>query len=238
MSAARKMTEVKAASAPPPKGSATAPAARTVSTQLVTLTNPAGGESEAIRALRTHVMAQHLSFGRRALAVCAASAGVGCTFVAANLAIALSQVGVSTLLIDADLREPGLDKLLPPGRSQPGLAQFLSNPEIAVGDCLDQDALPNLSVMYAGGATSNAQELLASDRFGALMNACLRDFDATIVDTAPANRFADARRVSTVVGYSLLVARRHHTFAKDLRVLTAQLQADHARVIGSVLNEA
>lgn len=238
MSAARKTQDAAPAPSVATREPPSAPAARKVSNQLVTLTNPAGGESEAIRALRTHVMAQHLNLGRRALAICAASAGVGCTFVAANLAIALSQVGVSTLLIDADLREPGLDRLLPPSRTQPGLTQFLSNPDMTVGDCLDQDALPNLSVMYAGGGASNAQELLASDRFSALMNACLRDFDATIVDTAPANRFADARRVSTVVGYSLLVARRNHTFAKDLRVMTAQLEADHARVIGSVLNEA
>lgn len=214
------------------------PAARRAPKELVTLTNPLGGEAEAIRALRTHVMAQHIDLGRRALAVCAPSAGVGCTFVAANLAIALSQVGVSTLLIDADLRAPGMAKLLPPSRSLPGLTQFLSDPEKTVGECLDQDVFPNLSVLHAGESAPNAQELLASDRFAALMNACLRDYDATIVDTAPANRFADCRRVSTVVGYSLLVARRNQTFVKDLQVLAAQLESDHARVIGSVLNEA
>lgn len=236
------MSTVSKASAPAPSGAgkhnAAAPAARSVSSQLVALTNPGGGEAEAIRALRTHVMAQHVHLGRRALAVCAASSGVGCTFVAANLAISLSQVGVSTLLIDADLRAPGVDQLFPPARTLPGLTQFLSDPERSVGECLDQDVLPNLSIMYSGGSAANAQELLASDRFAALMNACLRDYDVTIVDTAPANRYADARRVSTVVGYSLLVARRNVTFVKDLRVLAAQLEADHARVIGSVLNEA
>ncbi len=81
-----------------------------LSPTLVVNSAPSGGSAEAIRALRTHLMAQHLQEGRRALAVCAASRGVGCSFVAANLALALSQIGVKTLLVDADLRAPKLDE--------------------------------------------------------------------------------------------------------------------------------
>lgn len=209
-----------------------------VSNELVTLTAPSAVAAESVRALRTHVMAQHLQLGRRALAVCAPNDGAGCTFVATNLAVALAQTGVSTLLIDADLRVPGLDDLIPRPEPGPGLRQFLSDPDVQLSACVVKDVVPNLSLLYAGGATPNAQELLATDRFAALMNACLRDYDATIVDTAPANRYADARRVANVVGYSLVVARRDATFVKDLKLLVGQLEADHARVIGSVLNEA
>jgi len=84
-----------------------------VSPSLVTLSDPLGPAAEAIRALRTHIQSQHLQEGRRGLAICGVSAGHGCTFVASNLAVALSQIGVATLLIDANLREPGVDKLLP-----------------------------------------------------------------------------------------------------------------------------
>ena len=53
------------------------------SPSLVMVTSPAAAAAESIRALRTHVMAQHLEEGRRALAICAATPGVGCTFIAA-----------------------------------------------------------------------------------------------------------------------------------------------------------
>lgn len=208
-----------------------------VSNQLITLTAPSGVEAESIRALRTHVLAQHMQIGRRALAVCAPSEGVGCTFVAANLAVSLAQAGVSTLLIDANMRSPGLDGVLPRAEPGPGLQQFLSDPDVSLESCLVRDAIPKLSLMYAGGQTANAQELLASDRFSALLNVCLRDYDATILDTAPANRFADARRVANVVGYGLVVARRDRTFVKDLKLLVNQLESHHVRVIGTVLNE-
>lgn len=219
-------------------GRATSAEAHTFSQALVTISNPYERPAEAIRALRTHVMAQHVDEGRRALAVCAASEGVGCTFIAANLAVALSQIGVKTLLIDGDLRHPSVHTVIRPPRLLEGLRQCLASPDVHFGDSIDYEVLPNLSVMYSGGPAGNPQELLASDRFKGLMDFCLRDFDLTIVDTPPANSCSDARRVSTVVGYSLIVTRRNKSFIQDIKTLIGQLRADHARVVGTVLNEA
>ena len=220
-----------------PATSASAPV-HIFSPSLVTLSQPQEGQAEAIRALRTYVMAHHVQEGRRALAVCAASAGVGCTFTAANLAVALSQIGVKTLLIDGNLRTPGVDLLIQPSQPLEGLKQCLASVEANFSECIDADVLPNLSVMYSGGAAPNPQELLAGHRFKELMEFCLRDYEATIVDTPAANSCSDARRVSTVVGYSLLVARVNKSYVDDLKTLTAQLKGDRARIVGTVLNEA
>jgi capsular exopolysaccharide synthesis family protein len=202
------------------------------------IADPTGPRAESVRALRTHIMAQHVREGRKALAICAASAGVGCTFVAANLAIALSQIGLSTLLIDADLRHPSMETLIPAPPRLAGLAQCLSSSDSQFSECIVSELLPNFSVMYAGAATSNPQELLAGDRFKSLIDFCLREFDVTIVDTPPANSCSDARRISTIVGYSLVVARRHKSFVKDVKTLSRELALDHSRVVGTVLNEA
>ena len=70
------------------------------------------------------------------------------------------------------------------------------------------------------------------------MDYCLREYDVTIVDTAPANTFSDARRISTVVGYSLIVAGKNSTYVADIKTLAGQIQADHAQVVGTVLNQA
>jgi len=75
---------------------------------LVTLSGQVSETAEAIRGLRTHIMARHVREGHRALAICAASEGVGCSFVAANLAVSLSQIGVNTILIDANMRAPAI----------------------------------------------------------------------------------------------------------------------------------
>lgn len=205
---------------------------------MVTVLSPVGPQADAIRALRTHVMAQHINLGRRALAICGPSAGVGCSFIAANLAISLSQIGIKVLLIDGDLRRPALDLLIRPPHPTPGLAQCLRSPDEPFGANIDADVLPHFSVMYAGQATANPQELLAGDRFRSLMKFCLREFDVTIVDTPPANSSSDARRISSVAGYSLIVTAKDKTFVRDVKTLSAQLKADRAVVIGTVMNRA
>lgn len=204
---------------------------------VVLMSDPNGVQAEAIRTLRTHLIARHLRDGRRGLAVCGASHQVGCTFVAVNLAVALSQVGHKTLLIDGDLRDPGVESMIVPPRSLPGLRQCLASPEAGFGDSIQNDVLPGLSVMYSGGMAANPQELLGGDRFKILVDLSMRDYDVTIVDTPPSNICADARLISSVVGYSLIVARRDFSFVQDQATLARELSADRAELIGTVLNE-
>ena len=207
---------------------------------LATISRPTDGSAEAIRALRTHVMARHVGLGHRALAICAPNAEAGCTFVSANLAVALSQIGVNTLLIDGNMRTPGLDKIFRLPKPRNGLQQCLSSSESSqydYGEFIETEFLPDLSIMFSGGVAPNAQELLASDRFKMMMDACLRDFDATIIDTPPANSCSDVSRICNVVSYCLIVARRDKTYVNDMKLLAGQLKADHAQVIGTVLND-
>jgi capsular exopolysaccharide synthesis family protein len=213
------------------------PETQALSKALVTIAAPNGVQAEAVRALRTHLMAQHINEGCRAIAICSASSGVGCSFVAANLAVSLSQIGLNTLLVDANLRRPGLDAIIPPAQPVNGLKQFLSTSDPSVSDYIHIDVLPSLSVMYAGGAATNAQDLLAGDRFKALMDFCRRDFDVTIIDTPAANTCSDARRIGHVVGHAMIVARLNKSLIHDIKTLTSQLEGDRVRVVGSVLNE-
>jgi len=180
---------------------------------------------------------RHVQEGHRALAICAASQGVGCTFVAANLAVALSQIGLNTLLIDADMRGPAIAKTFEYPAPKADIRLALSS-DMNFFDCISGGVLPFFSVLFCGGAASNAQELLAGQRFAALMDFCLRQFDATIVDTPPANESSDARLISSTVGYSLIVTQRNKSLVNDVKLLTEQLRGDHAQVIGTVLNKA
>jgi capsular exopolysaccharide synthesis family protein len=207
------------------------------SPEVVVISDPQGARAEAIRTLRTHIVAQHLDAGRRGLAICGASAGVGATFVAVNLAIALAQVGVKVLLIDGDLRNSQMGALIEPKESTLGLRECLGGQAQDLSAFVQADVLENFSLMYSGSSASNAQELIASERFAQVIARCSRDYDIVIVDTPPANTCADGRRISTVVGYSVIVAKRHVSFVGDLKTLADQLRTDRAQIVGSVLNE-
>lgn len=206
------------------------------SPNLVTLVGDRPHEAEAIRTLRTHIIARHLKDGRRGLAVCGATKGVGCTFIAANLAVSMAQVGISTLLVDGNLREPQIEEFIRPPGLVDGLRQCVTDEGMPLG-YMHSELIPNLTVLYSGGVTPNAQELLGGAPFRSLVERCLRDFEMTIFDTPPLSECADALRISSMIGYTLVVARTNVSRSRDLAELVHQLQEDGARVVGTVLNE-
>ncbi len=204
---------------------------------LAVVRYPGSIEAEAIRGLRTRIMAQHVREGRRSLAICSPSEGSGCTFVAANLAIALGQIGVKTVLVDADLRFPAVAPLLGIDGNEPGLAEYLTDRQAHVDDFVLGPVAPSLWVVPAGAVPGNPQELLSGDRFREFVDSLLREFDMAIFDTTAANRCTDAQRVATLASYSLIVARKHKSYVNDVAMLAKQLRADRSTVIGTVLNE-
>jgi protein-tyrosine kinase len=209
-----------------------------VSASLVMMTDPNSAPAEGIRALRTHLLAQHVQLGRRALAICSANAGVGKTFIASNLAVAFSQVGVKVVLVDADIRSHDVQTYFTGTNSPASLQSYLQNDSSTFGDAISPEILPNLSVIFAGPGASNPQELLGGERFKALIEFCLRDYELTLVDTPAANASTDARRISTLVGYSLIVAGKNSSRLSDVHTLLDQITGDHGHAIGTVLNNA
>lgn len=204
--------------------------------ESVMINDPVSLQAEAIRALRTRLVAQHLREGRRALAICAASAGCGATYTALNLAVAMAQAGVRTVLVDANLRSPDIADLCSLPIDMPGLAEYLANSQTRVADIADTELMPNLAVIGAGEVSDSPQELLSGSRFRGLVDQLLREFDLTIFDTPPANVCSDGQRVATLAGYSLVVARKHQSYVNDVRALSRQLRADKSVVVGTVLN--
>lgn len=208
------------------------------SPQLVTLFGEPAKQVATLRQTAAEVLAQHLGRGRRGLAVCSASLGAGVSFIAANLAIVMAQSGVSTLLVDAHLERPGLPGLIRSPEAGPGLSDLLASDEVDFGDVLHEDVLPRLSLVYAGQGAAEPHELLGNARFDRFIDRCLRSYECVLVDAPPANLSADARRVATVIGYALIVARRNVTYAEDLVTLRRELEQDGVAIVGSILNAA
>jgi capsular exopolysaccharide synthesis family protein len=208
-----------------------------VSDELLVQSDPSSPQAEMLRLLRTQIIAQHVGAGRRAFAVCGATDGSGATFIAANLATALSQVGIKTLLVDSNLRNPRIDAMFGIDPNGPGLSTYLSLEVNRPERVVYPNVLPNLSVVPAGPPVARPQELLSGSRFRSGVDILLRQHDVAIFDTPASNENSDALTVAGVLGYALVVARRNHAFVKDVQTLASQLGASRATVIGSVLND-
>ena len=143
-------------------------------------------ESEAFRTLRTA-----LSFtqnGVRSLVVSSSEPGDGKTTVAANLATAYAQSGKRTLLIDADMRRPGLTPLLDL-RGPRGLSAVLRQQTPiaeAIAANLQPSVLENLDVLPSGPRAANPAELLSAQRFQELLAWAETSYDQILIDSPPA----------------------------------------------------
>jgi capsular exopolysaccharide synthesis family protein len=210
---------------------------RPVSDELVVISDPRGLRAEAVRLLRTQVIAQHIKAGRRGLALVAPVEDSGCSNLVSNLAVSLAQVGIKTLLIDANLRSPRLHEIFGLDADAPGLTSFLSMQVSRPERVVQANVLPSLAVITAGPTASRPQELLSSRRFRDGVNMLLREYDLVLFDTPPANSSADALTIGAAAGYVMLVARRNQAFFKDISTLVEQLQTSRCPLIGSVLNE-
>lgn len=210
---------------------------RAVSDELIVLSDPVSAKAESIRLLRTQVIAQHIKPGRRALALVAPVEGVGCSYLAANLAAALSQIGTKTLLVDGNLRSPRIDQIFGLEPNGPGLSSYLTLQVARPERVVHANVLPNLSVIAAGPPVPRPQELLSSTRFRDGMNTLLREYDIALFDTPPASTCADSLTIASVIGYSVIVARRDNTFVADVATLAHQLASARSAVVGSVLSE-
>ncbi len=206
-----------------------------IATQVSAISRPSSAEGETMAALRNYLVNQHLRLRRRSLAICAATEGCGCTFTSVNLALATARAGINTLLIDANLRTPGLQDLLTPSRPVSGLSDYLMADDKRPPELIAHPQ-PNLSLLYAGTPTENSAELLAKQRFKALLDESTRSFDLTIVDCAPAANYGDARRVASILRHALVVVRQDVSFSADVKTLVQELQADGVNVVGTFLN--
>jgi len=151
---------------------------------------PASPVAEAFRTLRTSIYLAGRKTGRKIVLFTSALAGEGKTFCSTNYATSLSQQGLRTLLIDADLRSPMVGKVLLPGKKVPGLADLLSN-SIKLDEAIHATELDNLWVIPAGGLVSNPAELLARGGMEGFMRQIEEKFDRIVIDTAPVTAVSD-----------------------------------------------
>jgi Mrp family chromosome partitioning ATPase len=211
----------------------------TFSPKLLAMESPAKSPpAVAIHEMAGQLVANQIERGRRGTVVCSPHRGAGTSLIAANLAIAIVHAGISVLLVDGNLHEASLEKLIAPTPSVVGLQQVLRSSSAPLGEAIQREVIPGLSLLYAGGACDDASELVGGVRCGELLAAVMRDYDYTIVDAPPANRSSDARRLASCIGYGLIVARRNRTYVDDVATLAAELAEDRAEVIGTIYNAA
>ena len=190
---------------------------------------------EAFRSLRTSLVFTSGGESTRVVAVTSTQPPEGKTTTACNLALALALGGSRVLLIDADMRRPGLHKTMGL-QNGAGLSHLLVG-QSRVREVIQRTADPNLFVITAGRTPPNPSELLASERMNHFIaNLAHGPFDWVLLDTPPVLAVTDAVIIAQKVAGVVFVVGSEMTRRVHAERALETLQNGRARGIGVVLN--
>jgi protein-tyrosine kinase len=189
--------------------------------------------AEQFRTLRSRLYHLRDSAPLKRILVTSALAGEGKTFVATNLAQAVTREKERrVLLIDGDLRCPALHKPLAAPLT-PGLSDYLRG-QAGEPEIIQHGHDGNLCFIAAGSPGSDPSELLSNGLLGKLLDRLAPLFDWVIIDSPPCLPVSDANVLAGHCDGVLLVLRAKSTPCAAAENARKELQK--RKVIGVVVN--
>ncbi|ATD66167.1 exopolysaccharide biosynthesis protein [Luteimonas chenhongjianii] len=197
------------------------------------IADPRSAFSESYRSVRTALQFSTDHGVPKVLLVTSASAAEGKSVTALTLARNFAQLGKRVLLVEADLRNPSLHRVMGV-RAEQGLSSLLAGAADISEVVRDTDEA-NLQVILAGPLPPNPAELLSGSRLLSMLTTAAEKYDQVIIDGPPVLGIADAPILSNVVNGTLLVVNSGKTRIKTAQAAIKRLAAARAHIIGGVL---
>src|ERR1700756_5213324 len=205
--------------------------------ELVAQHLPKSQMSEAFRALRTALLLSQADHPPQVILVTSALPREGKTTAAANLAVTLAQLGDRTLLIDSDLRKPGIGRLLSLGSGKyAGLSSYLAGVSSLDLVTVPHPTIPNLVAIPTGPLPPNPADLLSSHKLADALRQLRGQYKFIVIDSPPIMAATDAVILSVQTDGVLLVVRSGETPKEAFTRTRDLLLSVKCHLLGVVLN--
>lgn len=194
---------------------------------------------EAINKLRNRVEQSAKEHHYKTIMVTSALENEGKSSVSVNLALALAKNEHKTLLIDADIRKPSVNKMLGFDHNvdYPSINHYLNGESSWESQVVN---LPQseLSVLICHQDLQNARKYLSSEEFKTLLDEAKQAYDFVIVDVSPAYSLDEPSIVNAHVDTTLFVVRQDTAFRDVINDTLSRLSSVKENILGVVFNES
>ena len=191
-------------------------------------------DAEAIRMMRTLLLIDVRSKKLQTIAMTSPMQGDGKSTVVSNLAVSFSQLGMSVLVMDCDLRRPSIHNYFSLKREN-GLVEILSK-DLEPMEAIRNTDVENVDVLPAGCSTSTPAELLQSPKFDQLLEMMKEKYDVVLLDLPPVLAVSDPLVVAAKVSGVVVVFKAATARKSEVTNTLRRLSSAGGVVVGSVLN--
>lgn len=201
--------------------------------QSILVTNPLVGNDflESLRLLRGSVHSV-IKEGKNTVMITSTAPAEGKTVVAVNLASIFAKNEMKVLLVDADLRDSGIQKLL--GKEKISKSKIEDNKYYRL-DTIDDFGFSLLSFK---SKAESVQKILRTDEIRRRLEGLKSEYDLILIDTPPCGIISDATIVAQEVDSIIYVIREDAVLQKTIRAgINSMLETD-AEFLGCILNGA
>jgi capsular exopolysaccharide synthesis family protein len=191
--------------------------------------------AEAVNTVRGALQMADVAGRPKVVLVTSALPDEGKTFFSVALARSVARAGGRSLLVDCDLRRPGVATTLGLAPRQ-GVAALV--PGQGVAELVQRDEATQLDVITAAGARENVQTIVSSDALRSLVNEARAHYDIIVIDSPPVLAVVDSRVLSLMADSVVMVVRWRRTPRMLVLQALKQLRVYGAKVAGVVVTQA
>ncbi|QBQ55981.1 GumC family protein [Nitrosococcus wardiae] len=202
---------------------------------LVSVEDKRSSFAEAYRSVRTALQFSTPEGAPKSLLVTSAGKGEGKSTTAVSLAIHFAQAGQKVLLVDSDLRNPSLHRVLEMDNGV-GLTNYLAGEATPV-EISQPTTISNLFLITTGPLPPDPAGLLGSAKMMSLLSMAKEKFDHVILDSPPVLGLADALVLGNLVDGTLFVVSAGDTRRAFAQGAIKRLRTGQTRILGGVLTK-
>lgn len=192
--------------------------------------------SEQFRALRTNLSFYLKNEKEKIILLTSSMSGEGKSFTAINLGNILALTGKKVLLMELDLRKPGLSAKLGVNNDV-GFTNYIISPDMNHADIIVPLAInENLFIISSGPLPPNPAETLINENTGILLEKLKSEFDYILMDAPPIGIISDAQLLSQYADVTLYLVRQKVTQKNQISIVEELYQKKKVKNLGIIVN--
>ncbi|MBS4205822.1 CpsD/CapB family tyrosine-protein kinase [Bacillus sp. FJAT-49754] len=202
---------------------------------LVTYTNPDSIISEQYRTIRTNIRFLNGDKKNNTLLITSPGKWEGKSTTAANIAISMAQQKEKILLIDGNLRDPGIHHIFKTSNAT-GLTDVLTG-KVNFEEAVCPSNIGSLDLLTSGAIPFNPAELLGSHMMSLLLKKVNSLYDLVLIDSTSLLEVTDTKIIANLCDGVVLVVRQNKTDLESAFESKKVLEYAKAQIVGVILNE-